>query len=138
MLPLDNRVLTALVHPKPDSRKPRLTSTYYPGSSPVPESVAANVKNRSHTIDVTVDIPDSGPVEGVLLAQGSVLGGFSLHLLDRRLRYVHNLYGKERHVVAAADPVPSGRHLLSFRFERAGPTGGPGRAGRRRPGGGRR
>ncbi len=124
VLPLDNRVLTAMVHPKPDSRNPRLTSTYYQGASPVPESVAANVKNRSHTIDVTVDIPDSGPVEGVLLAQGSVLGGYSLHLLDRRLRYVHNLYGKERHVVAAADPVPPGRHVLSFRFEREGPTGG--------------
>jgi arylsulfatase A-like enzyme len=124
VLPLDNRVLTAMVHPKPDSRNPRLISTYYQGSSPVPESVAANVKNRSHTIDVTVDIPDSGPVEGVLLAQGSVLGGYSLHLLDRRLRYVHNLYGKERHVVAAADPVPPGRHVLSFRFEREGPTGG--------------
>ncbi len=124
VLPLDNRVLTAIVHPKPDSRNPRLTSTYYQGASPVPESVAANVKNRSHTIDVTVDIPDSGPVEGVLLAQGSVLGGYSLHLLDRRLRYVHNLYGKERHVVAAADPVPPGRHVLSFRFEREGPTGG--------------
>ena len=38
----------------------------------------------------------------MLLAQGSVLGGFSLHLRDGCLRYVHNLYGKELHVVAAA------------------------------------
>ena len=39
----------------------------------------------------------------MLLAQGSVLGGFSLHLRDGCLRYVHNLYGKELHVVAADD-----------------------------------
>ena len=32
--------------------------------------------------------------EGVLLALGSALGGWSLHLLAGRLRYVHNLYGK--------------------------------------------
>ena len=43
-----------------------------------------------------VDVADGGVApEGVLLAIGSVLGGWSFHLLDGRLRYVHNLYGKD-------------------------------------------
>ena len=98
--------------------------TLYPGTSPVPESVAPNVKNRGHRIDVDVTIPDGAPAEGVLLAQGSVLGGFSFHLVDGRLRYVHNLYGKERHVVEAPEPVPAGRHILSYRFHRHEDAGG--------------
>ena len=124
VLPLDNRVLHTLVHPKPDRRAPRLSTTYYPGTSPVPETVAANVKNRSHVIDVDVTIPSGAPAEGVLLAQGSVLGGFSLHLDGGRLRYVHNLYGKERHVVTAEETVGAGRHRLTFRFDRLEPVGG--------------
>ncbi len=124
VLPLDNRVLHTLVNPKPDRRAPRLSTTYYPGGSPVPETVAANVKNRGHVIDVDVTIPAGEPAEGVLLAQGSVLGGFSLHLRGGRLRYVHNLYGKERHVVAATQPLEAGPHRLAFRFERQEDGGG--------------
>ncbi|MGA8724266.1 MAG: arylsulfatase [Acidimicrobiales bacterium] len=126
VLPLDNRVLHTIVHPKPDWRAPRLEWTYYPGTAPVPESVAANVKNRSHTIEVDVTVDDGTPPEGVLLAQGSALGGFSFHLVEGRPRYVHNLYGKERHVVAASSPLPPGRHRLTYRFEYDGTNAGEG------------
>ena len=126
VLPLDNRVLHTLVHPKPDRRPRRLVSTYYPGTSPIPETVAANVKNRSHSIDVDVTVPEGVPPEGVLLAQGSVLGGFSLHLSEGRLRYIHNLYGKERHVIVAPGPVGAGRHRMTYRFERNEDSGGLG------------
>jgi arylsulfatase len=126
VLPLDNRVLHTLVNPKPDWRTPRLTTTYYPGGSPVPETVAANVKNRSHAIEVDVTVPPGAPPVGVLLAQGSVLGGFSLHLRDGCLRYVHNLYGKELHEVVTDAPVGPGRHRLGFRFEREEGGGGRG------------
>ena len=126
VLPLDNRVLHTIVNPKPDWRRPRLTTTFYPGTSPVPEPVAANVKNRSHSIEVELTVPEDNAAEGVLLAQGTVLGGFSLHLRDGQLRYVHNLYGKERHVIGARDPVPPGRHHIEYRFERDEAGGGSG------------
>ena len=48
-------------------------------------------------------IAEAGQSDGVLLALGSALGGWSLHVLDGQIRYVHNLYGKERHVVAGSD-----------------------------------
>ncbi len=125
VLPLDNRVLHTLVHPKPDRRQPRLSWTYHPGASPVPETVAANVKNRGHTIEATLTVGDGAPSEGVLLAQGSVLGGFSFHLVRGRLRYVHNLYGKECHVVDSEVPVGPGRHTATYRYAHEG-LGGTG------------
>ena len=137
VLPLDNRVLHTIVHPKPDRRAPRLRFTYYPGTSSVPETVAANVKNRSHVIEADLTVDDDGVANGVVLAQGSVLGGFSLYLLDGVPRYVHNLYGKERHVVAATEPIPPGRHRLSYRFERAERVGRQWNDLSRRAGGGR-
>ena len=125
VLPLDNRILHTLVNPKPDRREPRLTTTYYPGTSPVPETVAANMKNRGHTIEVDVSVPEGPPPTGVLLAQGSALGGFSLQLWEGRPRYLHNLYGKETYALAGDHPVGPGRHRVVFRFAREGDAGGP-------------
>jgi arylsulfatase A-like enzyme len=129
VLPLDNRVLWALVHPKPDRRPPREVFRYFPGAAQVPEAVAANVRNRSHALIVDITIPDTpgGPAaDGVLLAMGSALGGWSLHILDGRPRYVHNLYGKERHVVESAAPLPPGEHRIEFAFTKDDGLGGTG------------
>ena len=70
-----------------------------PGRRPVPESVAVDVRNRSHAITVDLEVPDGAVPDGVLLALGSALGGWSLHVLDGRLRYVHNLYGQTHYEV---------------------------------------
>jgi arylsulfatase len=125
VLPLDNRVLWTLAHPKPDRRPARDRYRYFPGGAQVPEPVAANVRNRSHALVVEVEIPPGVVADGVLLALGSALGGWSLHLLDGRLRYVHNLYGKTRHVLAAGVATAPGRHLVRFDFTKdpVGPAG---------------
>ncbi|HVC68766.1 MAG TPA: arylsulfatase [Acidimicrobiales bacterium] len=124
VLPLDNRVLWTLVHPKPDRRRERTSFRYFPGGAQVPEPVAVNVRNRSHAMTVEVDLPDDDVASGVLLALGSALGGWSFHLLDGRPRYVHNLYGKERLVLEAPDAVAPGPHTLAFTFEKDGGRGG--------------
>jgi arylsulfatase len=89
----------------------------------VPESVAANVRNRSHQIAAAVTIPVEGVVEGVILAFGSALGGFSLHVAQGRLRYVHNLYGRDRHTVDSSVVLSAGRHLLEFHYVATGGGG---------------
>jgi len=88
----------------------------------VPASVAVDVAQRTHAVTVDVELVEGD--RGVLLALGSVLGGWSLHVLDGRLRYVHNLYGKERHEVVATEAVPGGRHELRFAFEKTTTLGG--------------
>ena len=125
VLPLDNRILWTLVHPKPDQRSPRGRYRYFPHGAQVPERVAVNVSNRSHAIRVTVTIPEGVLPEGVLLAMGSALGGWSFQFLGGRLRYVHNLYGKDRYVVAASSITGPGRHALVLRFEKDDGSGGP-------------
>ena len=77
--------------------------------------------NRPHSITATVEIPEGG-AEGVLLAQGSAAGGYSLlhqgrpAALRPQLRRPRDL---RRHV---RGPVPAGSHELRFEFE---PTGEP-------------
>ena len=57
------------------------------------------------------------PVEGTLLALGTVLGGWSFHMLDGRLRYVSNYVGRNQYVVESPTIVPPGGHELSMRFD---------------------
>ncbi len=122
VLPLDNRPFSELVFERASSVRERARYTYWPGRSPVAESVAVNVRSRAHAITAHVTIPESlATVEGVLAVQGSVLGGWSFHLLgDGRLVYVHNLAGWRVYRVEAT--VPGGRltpgdHTLSMRFD---------------------
>ncbi|HUZ43444.1 MAG TPA: arylsulfatase [Acidimicrobiales bacterium] len=126
VLPLDNRVLWALVHPRPDRRRPVDEARYFQGGAQVPEQMAVSVRNRSHRLRVVFELGAGLVPDGVLLAQGLSLGGWSLHFLDGRFRYVHNLYGKEHHVVEAGVPVlPGGRHTaeMAFTKDRHGPGG---------------
>ena len=126
VLPLDNRVLWALTHPKPSSRAPRESYRYFPFAAPVPESVAVNVRNRSHTLRVAFDVESATAPNGVLLALGSSLGGWSLHILEGRLRYVHNLYGKSVDVIEATEQLEAGSHLVEFDFLKDAGLGGQG------------
>jgi arylsulfatase A-like enzyme len=128
VLPLDNRPLAALFDPRPSrASRPRDRYVYYPNAAPVPETIAVNVRNRSHTIAVEVDIPIGVVANGTLLAQGSTLGGWSFYLIDGRLHYVHNLAGSRLSRATADRRVAGGRHRLGFSFTRTADFAGGGR-----------
>jgi arylsulfatase len=120
VLPLDNRPVAALMAPRrPFSDFPRYV--FWPGESIVPETVTVNVRNRSHVIVADVDVPESAsPLEGVLLAMGTMLGGWSFHVLDGRLRYAHNYVGKVCAVVESDEAITPGAHQLTLSFFSAG------------------
>lgn len=124
VLPLENRILHVILNERPHLPGPRLTATYYPATSPVPERVALDTKNRGHRLDADVEVPAGVDVAGVLLAQGSTLGGFSFHVRDGRLVYVHNVYGRRRLTVSADLPPLAGAHRLSYRYEPGAPGAG--------------
>ena len=94
---------------------------YYPNTQSVPFFAGPRVLNRPHSITADVEIPEHG-AEGVLLAQGTAAGGFTLYVKDRRLHYTHNWVGREFMHVESDAEVGAGRHLLRFEFE---PTGQP-------------
>ena len=124
VLPLDNRVLEAMLHSRPDRRPPRTTYRYFQDGAPVPERAAVDVKGRSHTLDVTLEVPEGVTPTGTLLALGCALGGWSLHVLDGRLRYVHNLHGRRLDEVTADRALGAGRHHVELRFETDDGLGG--------------
>jgi arylsulfatase len=107
----------AINRPRLSLRKRRFI--YYPHGAPIEAVVAANTKNRSHTVTAQVVIPDGG-AEGVLMADGGRFGGFSLYVQAGRLCYVYNLLGKARFVITSTEPVPAGACDLAFGFEKTG------------------
>ena len=123
VLPLDNRPLAALLAPRrlvPD----RPHHTFWPGGALVPETMAPNLRNRSHSIIATLDSVG----DGVLLAMGTTLGGWSFQVFEGRLRYVHNYLGRaSRDVLTAPAVLAPGPHEVAFEFETAGDFRGVGR-----------
>jgi len=125
VLPLDSRMQLRMGERKPTTVPAGNRRVYYPGGAPQFEYTAVNVKNRSHAITATVDIPDAG-AQGVLLAHGSWFAGYSLYVKDAFLTYVHNYVGVEEYRIRATEPVAPGRRVLAFRFTRTGPNCGRG------------
>ena len=126
VLPLDNRPLNAILNPRPRRRGTRHRYVYKPFGAPVPEPSAVHVPNREHTITAEIEIGSGAVAEGILLAMGSALGGFSFYLRDGRLRYVHNLYSKERHVVGSDEVVAPGAHEVTYAFKKTKGLAGTG------------
>jgi arylsulfatase A-like enzyme len=126
VLPLDDRPISSFVTERPNSVPPRPVCVYLPGAAPVPEGVAVNLKNRSHLVVADVDIASPDSVCGVLLSQGSFLGGWCFYVDSGCLTYVHNLGGTELTYIRSNERVPAGAQLLVFRFTRTGEDQGRG------------
>jgi arylsulfatase A-like enzyme len=125
VLPLDNRAFSDLTFRRPRGAPALGRYVYYPDAAMVPEDVAVNVRNRSHSITAEVSLPSAG-VEGVLIAQGSLLGGWSLYMKDGRLHYVHNFLGIDETRISSDASLGPGEHALGFRFDKTGEHRGTG------------
>ncbi len=121
VLPIDSRLTLRLLDERPQLTRDRQKYTYYPGTSPVPETVAVKVLNRAHAISAHVEIPKGG-AEGVLVSHGGNSGGYSLFVKDNKLHYAHNYLGVQEFIVSSKGNVPEGAVELRFEFE---PTGKP-------------
>jgi arylsulfatase len=124
VLPLDNRPFSAFVLDRPKELPDRAVYTYYPGAVAVPEPAAVNVRNRHHRITAYVETP--AQPEGVLIAQGSRLGGWSLFVQGGRLHYVHNYLALRETVLSGPAELTPGPHTLGFAFTRTGEHRGVG------------
>jgi arylsulfatase A-like enzyme len=119
VLPIDNRPFSAFVFERPTSLPPQASYTYYAGPLAIPEPATVNVRNRSHRITAHVMV-DGRTVEGVLLALGSRLGGWTLFVKSGRLHYMHNYVGLEETTISADLGLGPGRHTLGFTFTKTG------------------
>jgi arylsulfatase A-like enzyme len=121
VLPIDGSSFSRLMTERPTIAESRNQYTLRPGTQSIPAFAAPRLLNRPHAITADVDIPEGG-AEGVVLCQGTGVGGWSLFIKDGRLRYTHNYVRRAHYRVSSPDAVPSGRHELRFEFE---PTSQP-------------
>ncbi|MET0655035.1 MAG: arylsulfatase [Pseudoxanthomonas sp.] len=88
---------------------------YYPDTTEVPEASAARTLGTSFKILAEVEF--AADSEGVVFAQGSRFGGYTMFVKDGQLTFVYNFLGIEEQVLKTAVPPP-GRHIVGVDFQR--------------------
>jgi arylsulfatase len=128
VLPIDDRVAEKL---NPDiAGRPSLikgkTQLLFGGMGRLAENCVLNIKNKSHAVTAEIVVPESG-AEGVIIAQGANIGGWSLYTKDGRLKYCYNVAGVHHYFVESEGALPAGEHQVRMEFAYAG--GGLGKGG---------
>jgi len=117
VLPLDDRTaLELLTIEHPLEEPPRTRYIYYPGTTPVPETLAPNLRGRSYKIIADVDI--TAKASGVIFAQGSRFGGHALFIKNQKLYYVYNFLGIKPEQKLVSEALKPGKHTLGIEFIR--------------------
>ena len=117
VLPLDDR---GTERSNPDlAGRPQLVrgnrQLLFGGMGRLTESSVVNVKNKSHAITAEVVVPESG-AEGVIIALGGGVGGFSLYAKGGKPKYCYNFYGLEYYYVEGKSAIPAGTHQVRMEF----------------------
>ena len=92
VLPLDDRVVERV---QPDiAGRPTLikgnSQLLFGGMGRLTENSVVNIKNKSHSVTAEIVVPDGG-AEGVIIAQGGSIGGWSLYAKDGKLEVLLQL-----------------------------------------------
>src|SRR6266436_2773813 len=90
------------------------------------ENSVLNLKNKSHSVTAVIEVPKTG-AEGVIIAQGGNIGGWSLYAKGGKLKYCYNLLGIQQFYAESASVLPQGEHQVRMEFAYAG--GGLGKGG---------
>jgi arylsulfatase len=90
------------------------------------ENSVLNLKNKSHSVTAEIVVPTTG-AEGVIVAQGGNIGGWSLYAKGGKLKYCYNLLGIYQFYAESGSVLPAGEHQVRMEFAYAG--GGLGKGG---------
>ena len=83
------------------------------------ENCVLSIKNKSHSITAEIVVPEKG-AEGVIIAQGANIGGWSLYAKGGKLKYCYNWGGFKHFMIEATTPIPAGDHQVRMEFAYAG------------------
>jgi arylsulfatase len=128
VLPLDDRVAERM---NPDmAGRPVLikgkTQILFGGMGRLSENSVVSIKNKSHSVTAGIEVPASG-AEGVIIAQGGNIGGWTLYAKGGKLKYCYNLLGIQHFFAESAEKIPPGHRQVRMEFAYAG--GGLGKGG---------
>ncbi len=85
------------------------------GMGRLTENSVINFKNKSHSITAEVVVPEAG-AEGVIIAQGGLIGGWSLYAKEGKPKYCYNFYGVEQYYIEGTSRIPAGQHRVRMEF----------------------
>jgi len=129
VLPLDDRFYSRALgreglYPEPE------VMTFYEGSVRIQPFSGPPTLNRSWTASADIEIPDGGAT-GPIVAMGGDSSGWTLYLDNGVPTFCYNYPGPELTYIRGTDPLPAGRHLVRYEFEKTGTepmgAGGTGR-----------
>src|SRR5262249_49731420 len=90
------------------------TFTFYPGVENVAPGMIPPIYNRSYTISADLEIARNTcavvwcfGTDGVIVAESSFLGGFSLYVAGGKLRYTYSCLGLKVDTLLASYPCPT-------------------------------
>jgi arylsulfatase A-like enzyme len=118
VLPLDDR---SVERADPDlAGRPVLASgrrqRLFGGMGRLNAFAVISMKNKSHEVTAEVEVSNV-PADGVIVAQGGLVGGWALYAKRGRLTYCYNFYGLDLFYTEASEPIPQGRHRVAMSFE---------------------
>jgi arylsulfatase A-like enzyme len=90
--------------------------TYYPGTTEVPEATAARTLGASFKMLAEVEFTSNS--QGVIFAQGSRFGGYTLFVKGGKLVFVYNFLGIPPEQRLACDAPTLGKHIVGVEFNK--------------------
>jgi arylsulfatase A-like enzyme len=118
VLPLDDRRAERMMADL--AGRPQLirgnSQILFGGMGRLTENSVLNIKNKSYAITADVVVPASG-AEGVIIAQGGGVGGWSFYAKEGRLKYCYNFLGIKRFFAETSAKIPTGKHQVRMEFK---------------------
>ncbi|MFM8971055.1 MAG: arylsulfatase, partial [Actinomycetota bacterium] len=90
------------------------------GIGSIPEVMAPNLRNRAFRVTAVLQVPETEPVDGIIVGHGGHSGGYALYLHGRRAHWVNNFLGAQITTVSAEVDLPPGEVVVRAEFT---PTG---------------
>ncbi len=84
------------------------TQLLFGGMGRLSENCVISIKNKSHAVTAEIEVPETG-AEGVIIAQGANIGGWSLYAKGGKLKYCYNLGGLQHFYVEVGGLAARGR-----------------------------
>jgi len=87
---------------------------YRAGVERLSNYIAPNLSDRAYTLSADVEVPATGKAEGVIFAEGGVLGGLSLFVQQGRVVYEINANGQRSGQIVSSEPLPTGHAQIEL------------------------
>jgi arylsulfatase len=118
VLPLDDRRAERF---NPDlAGRPQLikgkSQVLFGGMSRLSEGSIVVTHNKSYSLTAEVEVLESG-AEGVIVAIGGSIGGWSLYAHNGKLKHCYNFFGLQQFFAESTQPIPVGTHQVRMEFK---------------------